>query len=105
MVDIYGTADDANLSSWVLQYMDHDVGGWAYIASGNASVDGYLGSWNTTGFKQCAYTLRLVVYDASIIGCDDPQRSEYTTSLNVGQKCPVLLRNQIISQPLPLSPP
>ncbi len=90
-VQIRGTASDAHLSSWVLQY----TGGtgaaahaWVTIASGNAPVLGnLLGTWNTAGLTQCAYALRLVVYDAAYVSCSGNTHStEYTVTVYLGDQ-------------------
>ena len=69
VVEVRGTADDANLANWVLQYTGGNVNNWVTIASGTTPVinNGVLGNWNTTGLPACAYTIRLVVWDKAII--------------------------------------
>ncbi|HEY3244702.1 MAG TPA: hypothetical protein VGM03_15280 [Phycisphaerae bacterium] len=90
MVPITGTANDAHLAGWVLQYSGADQHNWVTIASGAAPVvNGLLGTWNTTGLATCAYTLRLHVTGQSIVNCDDPQQSEYLLSVSAGELCPV----------------
>ncbi len=87
LVDIIGTALDANLDSWVLQFTGGDYPGWVDIASSSAPVyNGYLAQWDTTGLQPCAYTLRLVVTDQSILDCDghNRNRTETTVSIHVG---------------------
>lgn len=86
-VNIRGTANDAHLSSWVVQYTGGDAPGWVTIASGNQPViNGKLASWDTSELRACAYTLRLVVTDEAIVNCNAAirHRSEYTVSVNVG---------------------
>ncbi len=88
-LQIIGTAYDANLSGWVLQYTGGDSAGWTTIASGSSPVDGVLGTWNTAGLPACAYTLRLLVGTTAVANCDDPSSIEYLVSVDVGELCPV----------------
>ncbi len=86
-VEVRGTAADANLDSWVLQYSGGAASGWVNIASGNTPVvGGVLGMWDTTALRPCAYMLRLVVVDRAVLNCNGAirHRSEYTVSVNVG---------------------
>lgn len=85
IVEIKGIATDANLQSWVLQYTGGAQNHWVTLASGNGAVNGTsLFNWDVSNLPKCAYTLRLVVIDESIINCDDLQRSEFLTSILVG---------------------
>jgi len=88
LVNIVGTANDANLDFWVLHYTGGASIGWTpIISSQNAPVvGGVLGTWDTSSLLPCAYTLRLRVYDRATVGCGGSVRqwSEYTTSINVG---------------------
>ncbi|MBN1419949.1 MAG: hypothetical protein JXP34_14305 [Planctomycetes bacterium] len=87
VVTIEGTAHDANLDGWVLQYTGGDASTWVTIASGStAATAGTLGTWDTTGLRPCAYTIRLVATDRAVIDCDASRRHriEYTVSLRVG---------------------
>lgn len=85
MVSIYGTAADANLDHWSLQYTGDGTSDWVTISSGSAPVvSGLLGDWNTNGLPSCAYTLRLVVWDTANVDCSgESHRSEYHVSLEV----------------------
>jgi len=86
LVPIRGTANDAHLQGWVLQYTGGDAHGWVTIAAGNTPViNNVLGNWNTAGLAPCAYALRLMVTDQSVIECNGSLRnqSEYTIALNV----------------------
>ncbi len=75
VVPIVGTAADANLESWSLQYLGGDATSWVTIASGTASVvDDILGRWDTTGLRPCPYVLRLTVVDEAILNCDADNR-------------------------------
>lgn len=66
---VIGTANDANLSAWALQYSTGN--GWVTINSGNTPViNGVLANWDTTSLPKCAYTLRLVVSDQAIRDCN-----------------------------------
>lgn len=64
-VDIIGTANDTNLSSWQL---DRGTGSnpssWTTIKTGTTTVVGAsLGTWATSGVSNNTYTLRLQVWD------------------------------------------
>ncbi|MHB8895707.1 MAG: LamG domain-containing protein, partial [Candidatus Geothermincolia bacterium] len=69
VVDVTGTASDANLLSFSLSSQSGIVppgqtGGWTEFASGTANVvGGVLGSWDTTQLADGIYTLRLQVTD------------------------------------------
>lgn len=86
VVTIRGTASDANLSGWVLQYTGGNANGWVTIASGSSSiVNGVLAHWNTAGLRSCAYTLRLLVSDRAVVKCGPwTHQSEYLISVVVG---------------------
>ncbi|MEW6250784.1 MAG: hypothetical protein AB1716_09060, partial [Planctomycetota bacterium] len=86
VVQITGTATDANLAGWTLQYTGGDAHGWVTIASGNTPVNnGLLANWNTAGLRKCAYTLRLVVSDKAGVNCSGfPHTTEYYASVGVG---------------------
>jgi hypothetical protein len=83
---VTGTASDANLAGWVLQYTGGNSHTWVTIASGATPVvNGVLGTWNTAGLPDCAYTLRLIANDASIVSCGpSTHQTEYTVSVNLG---------------------
>lgn len=88
-VDIRGTAQDANLAGWSLAYTGGDAHGWVTIASGNTPViDGFLRSWDTSGLRACAYTIRLIVADNAVLNCNGAvhHQSEYTVSVNAGPR-------------------
>lgn len=85
VVAVRGTADDNHLRGWVLQYSDPEDGTWVTITSGHNMVSGGIfGNWDTTHLPDCAYVLRLVVTDNSVIDCDDYQQSEYLLPVEVG---------------------
>lgn len=86
VVQVSGTASDAHLQGWVLQYTGDGTHGWVTIASGNASVvNGILALWDTTALAPCAYALRLVVTDQSVVDCNGASRNqaEYTVTLDI----------------------
>jgi hypothetical protein len=90
LVNVFGTANDANLREWVLQFTGGDEPGWATIAAGtHPVVNGLLGTWNTNGLPACAYTLRLLVTDHAVVNCDDPHESTDLVSIDAGEPCPV----------------
>ncbi|MHC4947173.1 MAG: hypothetical protein ACYTG1_02770 [Planctomycetota bacterium] len=87
VIEVLGTADDANLASWVLQYTGGNQNGWVTIASGSAPViNGVLGTWDTTGLLTCPHTLRLLVSDSAIVDCNGAihHQSVHLVSVNVG---------------------
>lgn len=86
-VTITGTASDAHLAGWTLQYTGGAAHGWVTIASGNAPViGGVLAVWNTNPLLRCDYTLRLIVTDSAVINCGPYyNQMEYLTSLTVGR--------------------
>jgi hypothetical protein len=68
VVPIIGTASDANLAGWQLDYYIPSTQSWQPIDSGGtAVVNGLLGTWDTTTLAPCYYTLRLRVWDDSIL--------------------------------------
>jgi hypothetical protein len=86
-ITVIGTANDANLASWSLQYTGGDATGWVTIASGSSAViNNVLGYWNTSNLRLCAYTLRLVVADSAVLDCNHALHhwTEYTTSVIIG---------------------
>jgi hypothetical protein len=85
-VEITGTADDAHLAGWVLQYTGGDENNWVTIASDDTPViNGVLGIWNTAELPACAYTLRLIVTDASVLNCGPLRaQAEFTMSVDLG---------------------
>ncbi len=90
VVDVRGTASDAHIQAWTLQYTGGAAHGWVTIASGITSIVGnHIANWNTAGLVECAYTLRLVVSDLSSVSCSgNYQQAEYYTSVNIGTPCP-----------------
>jgi len=87
LVPVFGTANDANLSSWVLQYTGGSSSGWVTIASGTSPVTGgLLGTWDTSSLPACAYTLRLIVSDEAVLNCNGAihHNSGYDVSVDVG---------------------
>ncbi len=85
-VPIQGTANDANLRDWVLEYTGGDANNWVTITGPKTApiVNGLLGTWNTTGLRPCAYTIRLRVWDNAVLDCQGlVNYSEYTVSVDV----------------------
>jgi len=71
VIQIRGTASDANLSAWSLYYTGGTSTTWEFIASGTGNVvNGVLANWNTAGLPPCVYTLRLRVADTAVVNCD-----------------------------------
>ncbi|MFG0286354.1 MAG: hypothetical protein ACF8R7_18220 [Phycisphaerales bacterium JB039] len=82
---IRGTASDANLRRWSLQYTGGDERGWREIASGTTSVvDDVLAVWDASGLRPCAYTIRLVVDDEAVVNCVTNHDRRDRVSINVG---------------------
>jgi len=76
LVEIRGTASDANLVSWSLSIIGGPHTTWHTLASGNSSVvDGLLTTWDTSGLPECGYVLRLRVTDAAIPNCGSSRRA------------------------------
>ncbi|MCZ6836384.1 MAG: hypothetical protein O7G85_11475 [Planctomycetota bacterium] len=92
LVEIYGTADDANLASWVLQYSGGNNNNWVTINSDTVPViNGLLGVWDTTLLPNCPYVLRLVASDTTYLNCNGAIHhiSDYQVTVNVGcDACP-----------------
>jgi hypothetical protein len=85
VLQVRGTAADANLDSWKLEYSNG--GPWVTIASGTTAVtDGVLANWNTAGLPWCRYVLRLSVVDRSVIDSNSAlrNRSEDVVLIDVG---------------------
>ncbi len=90
VVQIIGTANDANLRSWSVQYNGGGSGGWVTIASGNTPViNGVLANWDTNHVPICAYALRLVVTDEAIVSCGSRRQRTAHVSVNVGELCDI----------------
>jgi hypothetical protein len=85
LIQIFGTAWDAHLGNWVVQYSELNTHNWVSIASGTGSVvNGLLANWNTTGLPACAYALRLLVSDQAALGCEGGSHlTEYVQTLNL----------------------
>ena len=75
LVEIRGTASDANLVGWSLSIIGGPHTNWHTLASGSSSVvDGLLATWDTSGLPECGYVLRLRVTDAAIPNCGSSRR-------------------------------
>jgi len=76
LVEIRGTASDANLVGWSLSIIGGPHTNWHTLASGTSSVvNNLLASWDTAGLPECGYVLRLRVTDAAIPNCGDGRRT------------------------------
>ncbi len=87
LVDVFGTATDLHLSSWVLYWGGGAVTEWQVVAQRNVPVsNGLLGTWDTAGLPDCVYALRLVVWDHAVVNGDASQHNtrEYVTAVSVG---------------------
>ncbi|MBL8745049.1 MAG: hypothetical protein JNK58_01695 [Phycisphaerae bacterium] len=63
---VAGTANGPGLTGWTLEYTGGDSSTWVPItSSATGVVNGTLARWDTTGFRPCAYTLRLRVTTSS----------------------------------------
>jgi hypothetical protein len=88
IVTIMGTVNDANLESWALQYAPDENGNWVTIASGTqAVINDVLAEWDTSELPACAYAVRLVATDKSILNCNPVlrNRSEIVVGVTVGE--------------------
>lgn len=85
-VVVRGTASDANLAGWVLQYSDPATSSWQIIATGTSEVvNDILGVWDTSGLDSCCYTLQLIVNDRAIVNSVTQGRtSEYVVPVRIG---------------------
>ena len=76
LVEIRGTASDANLVSWNLSVIGGPHTTWHTLASGTSSVtNSLLTTWDTSGLPECGYVLRLRVTDAAIPNCGSSRRT------------------------------
>jgi len=87
-VGFTGTVFDANLDQWVLEYYDPATRTWPNIVTGNKSVSGKLGTWDTSGLAPCYYVVRLRAWDLAVVDpCTNPRHHEtrHYLALAVGQ--------------------
>lgn len=86
IVPVSGIVNDLHLAGWTLQYTGGNSSNWVTIASGSSNISGVLANWNTTGLRRCAYTLRLIATDQSVLDCNDASRNqtEFEVSVIVG---------------------
>jgi len=76
LVEIRGTASDANLVSWSLSVIGGPYATWHSLETGASSVvDGLLANWDTSGLPECGYVLRLIAVDAAVPNCGSSRRS------------------------------
>jgi hypothetical protein len=89
LVQIIGTASDAHMGGWVVQYTGGDAHGWVTIASGNTNVvSGLLATWDARTLRSCCYALRLIVTDSANVSCTGSGNSrEYTVAFDLGTVC------------------
>jgi hypothetical protein len=79
VVTVTGTASDEHIHEWSLEVFDPDTGDWIYLGDDSDSiVDGFLGTWDTTGFPYCAATLRLRVVEGTMVGCAEAAERRVT---------------------------
>lgn len=85
-IEIYGTADDAHLFRWALQYTGGEEHAWVTFAQDNVPViNGLLGIWDTSTLPACGYTLRLIVTDEADLNCGTQRsQTEYTVAIDLG---------------------
>lgn len=86
VITIRGSASDANLAGWTVQYTGGNTNGWVTIASGNTNItNAVLANWNTAGLPRCEYTVRLIVTDQSVLDCSSGRnQTEFLTTFYVG---------------------
>ncbi len=89
LIQIIGTASDANMGGWSVQYTGGDSHGWTTIASGTTSVvNGVLATWDARALRDCGYAIRLVVSDAVNVSCTGGgHTTEYFVNFNLGSRC------------------
>jgi hypothetical protein len=88
MVEIEGTAFDANIDDWELRYFDPFTHNWKYINDDSDNVTGSLGTWDTSELTPCFYMLRLRVRDRAIVhNCADrdPHVTDFYLPVAVGR--------------------
>ncbi len=86
IIPIRGTASDANIQSWTLQYSGGPATDWVTLATGVSSTapGALLANWNTAALPRCAYSLRLLVTDRAVLSCGcGRQESEDLRSVGV----------------------
>ena len=81
-----GTATDANLDHWELQYWDPWTSGWVDIHVSTTPVAAKtLYTWDVSGLSPCFYAVRLRVWDTALVNiCDDVVRHRTDRYLAVG---------------------
>ncbi len=86
LINIVGTASDANLDFWTLQYAGAGQSNWVTIATGTTNViSGVLAEWDTSNLQGCCYALRLLVYDKAIVNCGSSRNvTEFVRTFHVG---------------------
>ncbi len=86
VVQIVGTALDANIAAWTLQVAGGNLDGWRTLNSGTSSVtNAVLANWDTSSLPACAYVLRLIASDSAVRNCTTTrQRTEHYVTVNVG---------------------
>lgn len=95
MVQILGTAYDANLDEWRLHYTGGNANDWVPIVNSSTTpvVNGLLAAWDTAASQlpACTYTLRLRVFDKAIQDCDSPIRrfTSYFVTIDLGACCDI----------------
>ncbi len=83
---IKGTASDANLTTWVLEFTGGPYNTWRTIEVGTSNVvNGLLAEWDVNDLPPCAYTLRLRAHDASALNCGTSTgRTDHLVTVHVG---------------------
>ncbi len=87
-VVVSGSANDANLDVWRLEYTGQGSSTWTQLASGIANISGTLAAWDTTGLPLGAYTLRLTAIDRATDltqGGLDGHTTTYLRTINIGR--------------------
>jgi hypothetical protein len=91
LVPIYGTASDAHIYQWRLDYYWPATGTWQNIAIGSSSVvNAWLANWDTANVPACYYAVRLRVWGNSIVnpcGSADREYDEDYLCVAVGEVC------------------
>ncbi|MGE3107755.1 MAG: hypothetical protein AB7G11_03370 [Phycisphaerales bacterium] len=88
-VTIRGTASDANLAGWAVQYVGGSTNQWTTINSDTRDViNGVLAEWDTSRLEPCCYAIRLIVTDQALVDCTpNSHLSEFVVLVDLSDGC------------------